>query len=238
MNELISVIIPTYQSSSTIRDCLESVLGQRNIRSEVIVVDDGSTDDTQQILAQFYDRIILHSILHRGAPAARNYGVQQAKGDYIFFCDSDVLLFSNTLEIFVKKLWKNLDCSFIYSGFYFGDRKMPAVPFSEYWLKRFNYISTMSLLKREDFQGFDENLKRFQDWDLWLTMVEQGKIGKHIPEMLFRTIKRKGISDNREIKKEAEQVIRIKHNLPIPNYWQYLQWKIKFWLYRHSEPEI
>ena len=54
-----------------------------------------------------------------------------------------------------------------------------------------NHIHTSSLIRRKDFTGFDPKLKRFQDWDLWLTMLEDSKIGIHIPKVLF-TITAKG----------------------------------------------
>jgi len=95
------------------------------------------------------------------------------------------------------------------------------------------YITTTSLIRAKDFPGFDESLKKFQDWDLWLTMLEQGKIGVWIPEVLFSAKPRKaGISTwlpsfihkipwpifgwmPREVEnyQKAKRVIEEKHNL-------------------------
>ena len=63
-----------------------------------------------------------------------------------------------------------------------------ASSFDKNFLKQNNYIDTTSLIRRSDFPGFDESLKRFQDWDLWLAMLEQGKKGIFIPKVLYKKI--------------------------------------------------
>ena len=87
-----------------------------------------------------------------------------------------------------KKLDKKQDLSFVYSSFNLGKKKMLAKKFSPIELQNNNYIHTSSLIRREDFPLFDEKLKRFQDWDLWLNMVELGKKGEWIDEYLFTII--------------------------------------------------
>lgn len=229
---MISVIIPTYQSQNTLTKCLESVLNQRDVQFEVIVVDDGSTDDTQSLLNQYRERLGVYTVEHAGAPAARNFGAKQAKGDYLFFCDSDVVLYAEALKKMLVALQINPSAAYAYSAFDFNGRYMRGVKFSEYWLRRINYISTMTLIRRLDFLGFDESLTRFQDWDLWLTLLKKDRRGVAIHDKLFYTQIRAGISDGRRPSSEAEQAIRMKHGLPIPNSFQRFFWRVGFFLYQ------
>ncbi len=224
---MISVIIPAYQSSRTIVACLESVLGQHQVDLEIIVVDDGSTDDTLALLAAYHDRITLLTREHSGAAAARNAGAKIAKGEYFFFCDSDVILEPRALNTLERALQKHREVSYAYCSFRFDARLMRGVPFHPQWLRRMNYISTMSLIRAVDFPGFDESLERFQDWDLWLTLLGAGKIGVLVPDVLFRTIPRKGISSKADTLRVSEHVVRAKHQLPEPTRLERWRWKLE-----------
>lgn len=84
----ISVVVATYNGASTLRGCLDSLKQQRYPDYEIVVVDDGSTDDTASILAQ-YDGLVVVSQENRGLSAARNAGIQAARGDIVAFTDSD-----------------------------------------------------------------------------------------------------------------------------------------------------
>ncbi len=78
------------------------------------------------------------------------------------------------------------NAAFAYSSFRFGWKKFPSYPFSAERLRTLNYITTTSLIRREDFPRFDEQLRRFQDWDLWLTITSKGREGAFVNEELFR----------------------------------------------------
>jgi glycosyltransferase involved in cell wall biosynthesis len=84
-----SVIIPTYNRAAQILGAVESVLGQTAPPTEVIVVDDGSTDDTERVLAPVMEKIHYVKTVNRGVSAARNRGILEAKGEWIAFLDSD-----------------------------------------------------------------------------------------------------------------------------------------------------
>lgn len=86
---LISVVIPNYNNSRFLIECLESVLTQTYKNIEIILVDDGSTDNSLQVLLSFQDRIELITTENRGPSAARNTGIMKAKGEFIAFLDSD-----------------------------------------------------------------------------------------------------------------------------------------------------
>lgn len=228
---MISVIVPTYQCARTIVQCLERLLLQRGVEFETIIVDDGSTDDTLSVLRSYRDRVNVLSQDHRGASASRNAGARVARGQYLFFCDADVILEPNALALMLDTLNNNPESAYAYCPFKFSRRLMNSVKFNAEWLRRINYISTMSLIRQPDFPGFDESLKRFQDWDLWLTLLKRGKTGTLIPKPLFQTLDRPGISGSKAGQAEAELIIRIKHGLTVPGFWQRIVWRIGFALY-------
>lgn len=95
-----SVVIPTYNRASLLCKALDSVFAQRCSDYEVIVVDDGSTDDTELTLAAYADKVLYLRQPNQGPSQARNYGVSRAQGDYITFLDSDDMFVPWTLEIY------------------------------------------------------------------------------------------------------------------------------------------
>ncbi|HYE37377.1 glycosyltransferase family A protein [Methylocaldum sp.] len=97
METLFSIVIPAYNRTATIRACLDSVLTQRSRDFEVVVVDDGSEDDTVEIVESYGDEVRLIRQRNRGAGAARNTGIQAANGEYIVFLDGDDAWFPYTL---------------------------------------------------------------------------------------------------------------------------------------------
>ena len=112
MNPLVSIIIPTYNRKWIIEDTLLSVISQTYINWECIIVDDNSTDNTIELInkyAKIDDRFkfIIKPITNiKGASVSRNIGLQNAKGKYIQFLDSDDLLAKNKLEVQIKLLEK------------------------------------------------------------------------------------------------------------------------------------
>lgn len=125
----------------------------------------------------------------------RNAGAQSATESYLMFVDDDSVLKKDALEKMLAALLKDPGASFAYS-----DTEMvlyPGIPYPHpagrrsamRWdpasLRRGNYIETMSLMRRNAFPGFDPAIRRFQDWDLWLTLSARGHRGVYIPEILF-----------------------------------------------------
>lgn len=101
MEELISVIVPVYNTAQYIRDCVKSVLEQSHASLELLLIDDGSNDDSVRIceaLADSDHRICLLHQDHRGVSAARNEGIRRAKGKYLFFLDSDDKIHTELLK--------------------------------------------------------------------------------------------------------------------------------------------
>jgi hypothetical protein len=122
MNFPISVIIPTYQRGSLIGETIESVLAQTLPANEIIVVDDGSTDDTEQVCSRFGDRIKFKKIMNSGVQIARNTGVSLSSSPWLAFCDSDDLWRPDHLECVAQLVGSCPQVSFAFGNFmFFGD---------------------------------------------------------------------------------------------------------------------
>lgn len=159
------------------------------------------------------------------APKKRNDGYKESTQPFLFFCDDDILLPANYLELLYYALLKNKDAGFAYTGYVgivlhpeshpmHGNFSIPSVQFNSESLKRGNYISTMSLVRRELFPMFDENLKRLQDWDVWLTITKNGGKGILVPNLsFFAFYLDDGITSNYNSELDAIMAIRKKHNL-------------------------
>ena len=110
---LFSVIIPTYNRAALLREALDSVFAQSFTDYEVIVVDDGSTDETAAVVASYGSRIRYFQQQNQGPGAARNLGAKYATGEYIAFLDSDDLWFSWTLKTISEVIKQQKYPSFI-----------------------------------------------------------------------------------------------------------------------------
>jgi len=193
-NVTISVIVPTRMVTGE-PDCLDSLKKQTHKSIEIIVIRDKEL---------------------KGASWARNQGRKRATGAYLFFCDDDIDLKPMMLEVLLTKLrYSNASIAYCnYDRFGLLRGKVSGVEWDVEKLKNENYISTMSLIKVKDYpaEGFDEKLDRFQDWDLWLRMAENGKYGIHINETLFNAYYKEGnISSNPDNLHSAINIIRLKH---------------------------
>lgn len=188
MQPLISIIIPVFNRPEVFEHALASALNQTYTNTEIIVVDDGSNPQIK--IDQ--PRVQLFRQENKGAPSARNFGFSKSKGEYVIFWDADTIAEPDALEKMLTALEKNPQASYAYSDFYFGKKAMRARTFDVEALKKINYITITTLIRRTDFPGFDESLKRFQDWDVWLTMLEKNKTGVYVLGYLFTVIDVKG----------------------------------------------
>ena len=174
----VSVIVPHLASREWFfqRFCLPSI--QANGPAEIIVETNEGGDP-------------------RYAAISRNNGARKATQPFLFFVDDDTILGQDCLKMMKEALDANLEAAYAYSGFYqiaLPSAIVPhdriqireAEPFSAERLWHHNYIHTTSLLRRELFPQFDEQLKRFQDWDLWLSILRgTGRAGVHVDKILY-----------------------------------------------------
>lgn len=188
MNELVSVIIPTFNREKTIIRAVESVLNQTYCNVEVIIVDDCSTDNTVNILHNKYDadgRVIIEQLKkNSGACVARNRGIEISRGSFISFLDSDDAFYPFKIERQMEALSNSL-CDVCATDY---DRIDQDGHKSKIAVKKLtgnelyeellfcNFITTGTLLgKRNCFEitKFDESLPRYQDWDLVLRLCKK-----------------------------------------------------------------
>lgn len=124
----------------------------------------------------------------------RNKGFANSKGKYIFFMDEDIILYPECLVLLYEQLVRCLAdfcyCNYARIGDLTGIQR--GRDFDIKRLKIMNYISTMTLMKRSVFPGFDPEIKRLQDWDLFLTIVENGGVGAFVDKCLFAAIYNEG----------------------------------------------
>lgn len=131
---LVSVVIPTYNRAAMLRECLESVLAQNHRPLEIIVADDGSTDDTEATVEAFREQtksepgleVIFLGLPRGGAPKARNAGVARATGEFIQYVDSDDLLHPCKVELQVAALAADTDADFVWGLYAYFDETPPA----------------------------------------------------------------------------------------------------------------
>lgn len=115
MSIKVSVIIPTYNRAEFISDAIESVLNQTFEDYEIIIVDDGSTDNTKQIVQSYTSKVKYYYQEQSGVSSARNYGIKAATGEYIAFLDSDDQFLPQKLEKQVEVLENNPRIGIVYS---------------------------------------------------------------------------------------------------------------------------
>jgi glycosyltransferase involved in cell wall biosynthesis len=184
---LISVIVPNGRQNNMVGPCLNSIVSQTYKDIEIIAV----RDKNNQI--------------------ARNTGAEMARGEFLFFCDDDIILKPDILERMIYTLKANKDASYVYCDYdrygIWDNQPHKAGRFNPVALCDMNYISMMSMVRAKDFPGLDPKIKRLQDWDLWLNMLSKGKTGIHLPKIGFCAYYGEGsISLGHDLEQSAEIV--------------------------------
>jgi glycosyltransferase involved in cell wall biosynthesis len=198
----ISIIIPTYNRATTIKTTIKSCLDQNIDEYEIIVVDDGSTDNTKEVVYSF-DSSKVHYIYkeHSGAPEARNLGVFHAKGNYVLWIDSDDVFVPNVLSVYMKNIvdYPQVDVFYGYLLLMDDDLKYlraasvykDYVGFSKDKLISICLISNFipnggALVKKslyEEYGGYASFFQRAQDYEFWSRVIETAKL-KLIPKFV------------------------------------------------------
>jgi glycosyltransferase involved in cell wall biosynthesis len=186
----VSVIIPTYNRAALVRKAVESVLEQTYADFEVIVADDGSIDNTREMLTGLSERVRYVPLAHGGRSRARNHALTLAKGRYIAFLDSDDLFFPYTPATQVDHLERNPEYGMVYgsaicfseTGEFLGAYEAEKSGWLYYdialYLPLTITLPTVMLRKSvvEEIGGFDERMERFEDTDMWRRVSRRHKI--------------------------------------------------------------
>jgi len=210
MNEaLVSVVIPAFNSEQYITECIDSVLIQTYKNIEIIIVNDGSTDNTVNIVNGYNkEKIKLFHQENSGSAAARNHGVEQASGTWIAFIDADDIWLPDKLQKQLEHCsnrdWSHTDL-FFQGGIYPRHTKTTefTAKHSGSILKNLlveNSIGTSSVvIKTKIFQelgGFNTNLRALQDWDLWLRVAEKHQACYFDEPLVYYRVHSSSISRN------------------------------------------
>lgn len=194
-NNLISIIVPCYNSEMFLKETLDCLRKQTYTNWECIIVNDGSTDSTQDIATLYVEsdnRYILVNKENGGLADARNAGIKASHGEYILPLDSDDLIASSYIEKAVGYLSNHPEITLVYCrAKFFGDRN------EEWLLPDYNYetllyrnlIFCSCIYRRSDYdktEGYNTNMSRgLEDWDFLLSLLTKESSVYKIPEVLF-----------------------------------------------------
>lgn len=189
----VSVVIPAYNCASFIPETLESVFAQTYRDLEIILVDDGSTDDTQSVVAPYLDRITCIRQKNGGLPAARNTGIRTAKGEFIALLDADDSWVADKLERQLPR-FGDAEVGIVYSDFsvryadgrfqqsYLVNRPLASEGYvlENYIRSRFLFPSTMVIRQKclEEFGLFDEEMLACEDIELFARICSRWKVAR------------------------------------------------------------
>lgn len=222
-NPKISIVIPVFNGEKTIEETIQSITNQTFDDFEIIVINDGSTDSTLDIISSLNEpRLNIFSYTNAGLSAARNRGIAKAKGEYISFIDADDMWTDNKLEEQLKALQKNSQASVAYSWTNWIDE-------NGNFLRPGGHINAngdvfLQLLKRDFIESgsnvivktkalatvgnFDDSINAVADWDMWLRLAESYQfVCVPIPQILYRVSVNSMSSNVWKMEKESLQVI-------------------------------
>lgn len=211
MEKLVSIITPAYNCSNFIPKTVESVLNQTYQNWEMIIIDDGSTDNTIKLIKEYqaFEKRIHFFALNenRGAAVARNNGIKFAKGTYIAFLDSDDLWHPQKLEKQLNLMEIN-NSVFSHTSYSLFDENGKAlhikskcnkwVSFND--LVKYNWIGTSTVIYNASVLGkhYMPDLRNRQDWALWIKLIKISKRALFIDEPLTKyTVRLNSISSNK-----------------------------------------
>ena len=222
----VTVIIPTYNRSRFICQAVDSVIAQTYPNIELIVVDDGSTDETHDLLKKYGKKLRYLYQKNQGRSAARNLGVKNAKGKYIAFLDSDDLWMPTKLATQVDLIETNTDIALVHcfteeidadGTDSEAETKFTQIHHARAFQKGYSYenialeciiFTSCILIERNIFlelYGFDINFEYLEDWDFYLRLSAQHKIAA-VPESLVLYRHHNSQSENKKLTQSRIQV--------------------------------
>ncbi len=220
-DDLVSVIIPCYNYGKYVTEAVQSVLNQLYKNIEIIVVDDGSTDDyTRKVLNKLdHPRVRVVHQRNQGLAQTRNNGAMVAKGKYLLFLDADDMLDEKAIPLMLHQLKRNPDVHFVYSHYRcFGDEAHVWCcnrfnPYDQLWN---NHISVCILIDKDVFdtsRKYAPEMKYgYEDWEYALWLSTHGYKGRLVPVPVFRH-RRHGITMTHTADQKKRDTFKIMVNL-------------------------
>ena len=194
----ISIVIPSFNQSEYLEDAIESCYNQSMPACEILVIDDGSSDDSLEVARRYEFRefpgvespVRVISQVNKGLPSARNTGIMNAKGDYIQFLDADDMLMENAIARITQEI-NQTNADIVAPSFReFGksNRDVILQGFTMDDLKLANRIGYFSCVRKSallEVGGFNPKMKwGWEDWDLWFDLFKRGKTIAVVQEIL------------------------------------------------------
>lgn len=222
MEILVSIIIPVYNAETYLKETLHAISDLQLQQVEMIIVDDGSTDNSKRIAGNFARGNPVVKVLeqpNQGAAAARNTGITQAKGKYILPFDSDDLLCSNFIEEAVRIMENDNQVKVVTAqGEFFGEStglwNLP--DFSLNKLAHRNMLPVCSLYRKSDWErigGYCTEFVGREDWDFWISLLKHGGEVVRLPFVGFKYRMHKNSKRNRtrKYKRKIFELLNQRH---------------------------
>lgn len=195
MNKKVSLIVPCYNQAQYLEEALQSVLCQTYENWECIIVNDGSLDNTGEIVEKWRKKDGRFKSIYQkngGLSSARNLGISVAIGEVILPLDADDKIGLNYVSLAIEAFEKNSSLKVVYCkaekfGEEIGEWKLPS--FSLFNLSRNNLIFCSAFFKKEDWNsvgGYDTSMKHgWEDWEFWIAILKNGGTVKRLEEVHF-----------------------------------------------------
>lgn len=220
---LVSVVIPCYNQGEYIDEAVDSILNQTYTNIEIIIVNDGSTDEYTNRKLASYNKPKTYVLNKENGhlSSARNYGIEHAKGDYILLLDADDMFKETFIEKGMKILNSRKKVGFVSSYVeYFGARRDIVTTHKSGGVENYilyNNNVACALIRREIWEevgGFDENMKQgYEDWNFWFAVTKKGWEVYIIEEPLFKYRKKRNTMRTRsdDMRPELVKQLVINH---------------------------
>ncbi|MBC7845869.1 MAG: glycosyltransferase [Flavobacterium sp.] len=225
MNPILSIIIPCYNSESTLESTLESVISQDFQEWEAIIINDGSTDGTEKIALRWVEkdkRFKYFAKENEGLGKTRNYGIARSNGSYILPLDSDNQLIKDFTQEAIAVFEKNQEVGVIYGDAeYFGE-KNDIWKVDDYNLNKMlvhNYIDACAIYKKKFWErvgGYDEYMpyQGHEDWEFWIALGILNVKFHHLNKVTFKYY----VSINSMIKSFTQEMVLLNQDYIVKKY--------------------
>jgi glycosyltransferase involved in cell wall biosynthesis len=239
---LVSAVIPAFNAARFIEQAIDSVLAQTYTNYEIIVVDDGSSDDTLEKLKSYGNKVTIISQPNKGVSSARNAGIMKSRGEWVAFLDADDYWEKEKLARQIDYIKQNHDVVLVHTGkrlfgehgtIEYDDDEAPfhllrqSANFRSLLVR--NCVNTSSVMVKRDVVVeagmFDITLRQCEDQDLWLRVAKRGQLG-YIPEDLFNYRMHGGQATAKtgELYEDGLRVIR-RNRCLVGSFPEYLAWR-------------
>lgn len=196
----VSVVVTVFDYADVVVETLDSIIASSDVSTEIVIVDDASTDDSVAIVRAWMDRHadvpvqLLARAANQGLTRARNLAIEHVRAELVMVMDADNLVYPTCLRRLADALDADPAAAFAYStleAFGADPGLRSAQGWHVPWLCDANYIDAQAMVRRETFArhgGYrvDDTMYGWEDWDLWLRIAAAGEHGVHVPQMLGR----------------------------------------------------